>query len=222
MSRRNQPVICIFVKEPRTGFAKTRLAPAIGFEAAAALAGAFFQDTLALATSRAWARTVIALDGDSARLGGVPEGIEVWPQGDGDLGARLERAVRRALDQAPYAIAVGSDSPDLPERLLDDAGIALEESDAVVGPAHDGGFYLLGLSRCPEGLLANLPWSARDTLERSVSRLQERKFSVELLEPWHDVDIADDLDRLRARLRSGRVTAEATAALLRLSGDAGA
>ena len=147
--------------------------------------------------------------------------MEVWPQGEGDLGARLERILRRALKESAHAVAIGTDSPGLPLALLEEARSALEAHDAVVGPADDGGFYLLGLNRCPEGLLAGLPWSAENTRARTLSRLEERGLTVQLLAPWFDVDVAADLERLRSLLAEGAIRAPATAHLLGLSWSGG-
>ncbi|OGQ12247.1 MAG: hypothetical protein A2138_17155, partial [Deltaproteobacteria bacterium RBG_16_71_12] len=156
--------LCIFAKAPRAGAVKTRLAAQIGAARAARLAEAFFWDTLALAERAPALRVVVALSGDAHLLPGLRDRVEVWPQGDGDLGARLQRSLRRALAESPRALAIGTDSPGLPSTLLANARAALHTHDAVLGQADDGGFYLLGLSRCPkellDGLLEGLPWSA--------------------------------------------------------------
>jgi len=102
----------------------------------------------------------------------------------------------------------------LPRRFLEAARAALETADAVIGPADDGGFYLLGVRDCPEGLLAGLPWSSAETFACTAERLRSRGLRLELLEPWFDVDRAEDLDRLRDALRSGEVEAPRTALLL--------
>lgn len=198
--------ICIFAKTPRPGRVKTRLAPALGEGGACALARAFLADSRAAMGAVPWARTVLAADGPPA------EGE--WPQGDGDLGARMERVLRRALGEAPFAIAVGTDSPGLPPSLLEQARAALESADAVVGPATDGGFYLLGLRSCPPGLLADLPWSREDTGRRTLARLRERGLTTAVIDPWFDVDRPEDLARLRALLAAGAVSAPETARLL--------
>ena len=214
MNAQPSTTVCIFAKAPRAGAVKTRLAATIGAEAAAALARAFLQDALALALRLTSARVVLVLAGDPASLPALPAGVDLWPQGDGDLGARLERNLRRALAESPRALAIGTDSPGLPPAMLEDAVSSLAAHDAVVGPADDGGFYLLGLRACPRGLLAGLPWSAADTRERTLARLQERALSVDLLAPWFDVDVAADLERLRGLLRDGVIRAPATARLL--------
>lgn len=213
---RRLPVL-VFAKPPRPGEAKTRLAEGIGPQAASALARAFFQDTWAEVSSRRWADPVLATtepDAPEWRDLGVRR---AWPQGGGDLGDRLERTLGRALESAPAALVVGTDSPGLPGALLDDARRALETADAVLGPAGDGGFYLLGLRRIGDGLLEGLPWSTDETFERTKERLFERGLSVHVLPPFFDVDLPGDLEPLRRRLLRGEIRAPATArALMRL------
>jgi rSAM/selenodomain-associated transferase 1 len=201
-------LICIFAKPPVTGQVKTRLAAALGQEHAAELARAFLEDTIAAARELTWAEAVVASTGP------VACGVPVLLQGDGDLGARIERVMRAALQRAPYAIAIGADAPALPSRFLEAAREALERADAVIGPADDGGFYLLGLRRCSEGLLAGLPWSSPETFAHTAARLRERGLRVEVLERWFDVDRPEDLERLRKLLRDGKIRAPRTASLL--------
>ena len=187
--------LCIFVKAPRAGGVKTRLAATIGAEAAARLADAFFWDTLELAEQFAPVRVVVALSGEENLFPMLRDRVEIWPQGEGDLGARLERNLRRALTESPRALAVGTDSPGLPVALLEQGLAALDTHDAVLGPADDGGFYLLGTRKCPEGLLSGLPWSSANTREKTLARLEERGLTVKLLAPWFDVDREQDLER---------------------------
>jgi len=201
-------VICIFAKPPVAGQVKTRLAAALGSERAAELARAFLDDTISAVQALPWAQPALA----TTEI--VESGLPLLLQGEGDLGERIERVLRAALQVAPPAIAIGADAPALPRRFLEAARAALDRADAVVGPAEDGGFYLLGLRLCPEGLLAGLPWSASDTFTRTVERLRARGLRVEVLERWFDVDRAEDLERLRALLRSGEIDAPRTARLL--------
>lgn len=202
--------VLVFAKPPRAGEAKTRLAERVGRQAAARLARAFFQDMWAAVSSRTWAEPVLATtDPDAPEWRGL--GVRrAWPQGGGDLGERLERTLGRALGSAPAALVVGTDSPGLPGERLDEARRALETADAVLGPADDGGFYLLGLRRTAPGLLEGLPWSSEETFERTRGRLVERGLSVHVLPPYLDVDRAEDLEPLRRRLLRGEVRAPAT------------
>ena len=160
---------------------KTRLASTLGDDRAAALATAFLRDTWELVNSLPWGRPVLATTdlawGEHASDLGASE---VWSQGEGDLGARLEHVMRRALATGPAALAVGTDSPGLPVRALEGARAAVEAGAAVLGPAEDGGYYLLGLPRCPAGLLADLPWSVPETRVRTEERLRASGFRIHL------------------------------------------
>jgi rSAM/selenodomain-associated transferase 1 len=200
-------VVCVVAKHPRAGRVKTRLTADAG--AAAALARALLDDALASAASLPWARVVLASTEPARARRGLP-GVEVWPQGGGDLGRRLERALARALEHAAIGFVVGADVP-APAPLLAAARRALRDADAVLGPCDDGGFYLLGLRRgaLRPGLLAGLPWSAADTLSATRARLESRGLRVALAPPWFDVDRPDDLARLAALVAAGAVAAPA-------------
>jgi rSAM/selenodomain-associated transferase 1 len=208
-----RPIICVFAKPPRPGLVKTRLASGVGDVGAATLARAFLNDIWTSLQQLGWARVVLATTDCCAAGWDLAPLVDrdIWPQGDGDLGERLQRVFRRALAEAPLAFAVGSDSPGLPPTRLDHARCALAHADAVLGPCEDGGFYLLGLRRCPEGLLEQLPWSSQDTFHRTRERLERAGLAPVLLPPWFDIDEMPDLDRLKALLRTGRLFAPATA-----------
>lgn len=205
--------ICVFAKPPRPGETKTRLIPALGAEGAAKLAHAFFQDTWASMRTLADATLILAVTERDPAFDAAVE-TEIWLQGEGGLGERMERALRRALEQADAAIVVGSDSPGLPLRIFDEARQALRGHDAVLGPSEDGGFYLIGLTRCPDGLLADLRWSQSDTCERTLERLRSRGLTVRMLERWFDVDVPADLERLREMIARGAISAPATSAAI--------
>lgn len=206
-------VVAVFAKPWRLGAVKTRLAAGIGAEAAAALAQAFFEDTWRSVQSLEGVRLVLAGTAEGGGAYGLP-GAELWPQGDGDLGARMERVARRALEVAPWFIALGADSPGLPMRLVGEARASLERCDAVLGPAEDGGYYLLGLRRLDRGLLEGLSWSAPSTYAATAERLSLRGYTFAAVEPWFDVDEPGDLRRLAAALASGAAVAPRTAAAL--------
>lgn len=206
--------LCVFAKPPRAGEAKTRLAPALGAEGAARLARAFIQDTWALVTRMPWAAPVLASPSP------WPEGllagpVEVWPQGEGDLGARMERVLLRALERYPAVMALGADSPGLSPEHLEAARAGLVHADAVFGPSEDGGFYLLALRRLPVGAFVNLPWSQAETLARTEERLVSLGLTVARVAPFFDVDVPEDLAHLESELASGRLRAPATEAALR-------
>jgi rSAM/selenodomain-associated transferase 1 len=211
---RHEATICVFAKPPRPGLVKTRLAAAFGEAHAAALARAFYDDTWLAATSLPWAKAVLATTEPAAREWAGAKRAHTWPQGEGDLGDRLERVLRRALRDTPAALAIGTDTPGLPPILFSQARSALRDADAVVGPCEDGGFYLLGLRRCPPGLLRDLPWSVPHTCMQTLARLRERGLTTTVIAPWFDVDRPADLACLHALIARGELHAPATARAL--------
>jgi uncharacterized protein len=206
--------ICVFLKPPMPGRVKTRLIPELGAEVASRLAEAMFQDTWAQVRNLSWAKPVLALAGPKSANGLVGADIEVWPQGGGDLGERLERIFLKGLHNAPFTIALGADSPGLPAHLLDYTRAALTSADAVIGPCEDGGFYLLGLRNFIPGLLDGIPWSRPNTFSTTVRRLLEAGLKVRILDPWFDIDRPMDLDKLRNLLTEGRILAPETNRIL--------
>jgi hypothetical protein len=206
--------ICVFAKPPVPGKVKTRLAAQIGERYAAEFARAFLRDTWAMASTFVGVTPVLATTEagiEELELSGPPE---TWLQGNGDLGQRLERVFTRALAKASFVIAIGADTPGLPPHLMRSAIADLATADAVLGPADDGGFYLIGLRRCPAGLFERLPWSMSTTFAAMQERLRAHAMTVSVLEPWFDIDQAEDLERLHSMILSGQVSASETARLL--------
>ncbi|HEY3546836.1 MAG TPA: TIGR04282 family arsenosugar biosynthesis glycosyltransferase [Propionicimonas sp.] len=202
----------VFVKPPRAGEVKTRLAASIGARAAAELARAFFVDTREAIQELDGFVPVLATATDFHEGEWVPPGAAVWPQGAGDLGQRMERISQRALGLGGRSLIIGSDLPGLPPARIVQARETLANYDAVLGPTPGGGYY--ALRRCPAGLLEGLPWSSKRTLELTVVRFKASGPSLHLLEPWSDVDRFEDLVRLQERIRSGEVLAPRTAEVL--------
>tara|TARA_R110002096_G_scaffold143328_3_gene299152 strand:- start:93 stop:1427 length:1335 start_codon:yes stop_codon:yes gene_type:complete len=190
--------VCLFAKSPQIGLAKTRLAPVLGLSGAAGFAEALLQDALASWSDSA---LLIAHTGDwEPALWAALSQHPRMPQGNGDLGQRMERVLRAALDVSDVAMAVGTDIPGLGDNDAKLAVQALQTHDAVLGPSADGGFYLLALKSCPEGLLSGVPWSSSDTLDVTRERLRAAGMSVALLPERFDVDDASDLPLLRDEL----------------------
>ena len=214
------PAVCVFAKPPRPGQVKTRLIPAVGAEGATLLATAFLADTLTTLHACDWARPVIATTGDKSTVfNGHPvwsqtsapvSSVHVWLQGLGDLGARQERILRRGIQLDGSAIALGADSPCLTSHMLLCAREALSTCDAAIGPSHDGGYYLLALRTCPEGLLSGLPWSQPNTYTATCERLAALGLSFKELEPCGDVDSPADWVALCRQQARGDLDAPAT------------
>lgn len=175
-------------------------------ESAASLAAAMFRDVWNAVASCPRVQPILATVDETAPADNV------WLQGEGDLGARIERVMRRALAIAPAAIVVGADTPTLTSEIVAEALIALTMRDAVIGRCEDGGFYLFGLRQCPPGLLSDLPWSTRETASALLRRLNNNAFSVQEIANLFDVDLPDDLVRLKQLFDADSSIAPATRA----------
>lgn len=193
--------VCIFAKPPVPAEVKTRLIPALGAAGAAELASAMLLDIWRTVEFCPGVRPILA----TTLPGDFPVSVspdDIWLQGDGDLGERIERIFNHGLLQAPAVIAVGADSPALTAAHLQAALDALQTNDVVVGPSADGGFYLLGLRSRQAGLFYSLPWSSSQTLQALKKRISERWLSIAELEPLFDVDTPSDLLILQEYLLS--------------------
>jgi uncharacterized protein len=201
--------VCVLAKPPLPGIAKTRLAETVGSAEAAALCARFIADTYSHARRCDGAvpiASVTALHGCFSRF------AERWLQGEGDLGARIERTCRRALSHFAAVIALGADTPHLPSTRIERAARLLQRYDAVIGPSDDGGFYLLGLRRCPPKLFASLPWSTKRSCAAMAARLREMGLRTAFLHRTFDVDRIEDLHRLKHLLSRRPELAPITAA----------
>jgi hypothetical protein len=206
--------LVILTKAPGAGRAKTRLAAALGDNATGHLAYAFIADTLALSADRHWDTTVALepFDAEEA-LRPLAPSATFAPQAVGDLGTRICHALEAATASGP-AVLIGSDTPDLPKSVLAQAFEALETHDAVIGPAADGGFYLLGLRAPFPGIFADVEWSTSTVFAQTTGNIAAAGRSCALLEEWQDVDDICSLSALSERLL-GSCSAPATRAVLK-------
>jgi rSAM/selenodomain-associated transferase 1 len=187
------------VRAPQPGRVKTRLAAAIGDQAALRVYTRLAEHTLAEVRA-------LAADGIAVRVHYAPadagEAVRTWlgdgplylPQAEGDLGARMRDAFARAFAAgAERVVIVGSDLPELSASLLRRAFELLDSHPAVVGPARDGGYYLLGLRGTIEGIFAGIEWSTSSVLRATLERLRAAGAEPAILEVLSDVDTVADL-----------------------------
>ena len=202
--------LVVLAREPTPGRVKSRLARDITPDRAAALYRAFIQDTLEMCSRVTVATTWIAhtpdeAEGVFASLGGP--GVRLLPQGEGDLGDRLDRLFRRLFDDGCERVVVlGSDAPTLPARIVAQAFESLRDKEVVIGPCLDGGYYLLGLVQPFPAILEGISWGTREVLSQTVERVEESGRSLEMLPPWYDVDTVTELGLLKAQLMGLRVS----------------
>jgi rSAM/selenodomain-associated transferase 1 len=195
-------VCVVMVKAPRAGAVKTRLAPPLTSAGAASLAACFARDTVE-AARRAARAVVVAYapdDGRDALEALFGDGLLWFAQRGGDLGARIESAASDAFARGlGPAVVVGTDSPTLPPAFVERAFASLSagEADVALGPAEDGGYYLVGLRRPFAGLFRGVEWSTPRAYAQTAGNAARTGLRVLELPRWYDVDTPADLLRLR-------------------------
>lgn len=185
-----EPRVVLFTRYPEPGRAKTRLIPALGEDGAAALHRRLAERTLAAVRAS-------GLPYELRVTGAEPAAFRAWlgpmdavPQGDGDLGERLARAA------PPYPVLfIGADVPDLSANHLRAAADALRGAPAVVGPAEDGGYWLLGLAGAVRGIFDGIAWGTDAVFDQTMIRLRAAGAEPALLACLADCDRPEDLVR---------------------------
>jgi rSAM/selenodomain-associated transferase 1 len=196
-------VLVIMAKAPRLGTVKTRLTPSLSPEAVTSFYCCLLDDTLALARSLGDVEVAIMCPhsdvNDLARLAGKEVSV-VAQKGEG-LAAGLTSAFAHfAEGHQRRTIAFNSDSPHLPRSVLKDAFETLAAHDVVVGPTHDGGYYLVGAKAFHPTLFTLDGMGTSSALERLLFRTRALELSVAFADPFYDIDVSDDLTRLAAEL----------------------
>jgi uncharacterized protein len=189
--------LLVFVKEPRAGAVKSRLAAGIGPERAAAVYRAIAEEAIRRTAPRAGEyerRVLFDPPGAGARIAQWLPGLPASPQGEGDLGERMARALAEAFGQgARRAALVGTDVPALAREDVLEAFDGLDGHDVVLGPATDGGYYLLALRGPAPDLFRGVPWSTPQVLAATLDRAARLGWSVRVLRTLGDVDTVEDL-----------------------------
>jgi rSAM/selenodomain-associated transferase 1 len=181
--------ILVLAKKPRPGHCKTRLSPPCTPVEAARLAGAALHDTLAAVARSDAEHKVVVIDGELGDQ--TPSGFDVLRQRGNGLAERLRNAFD---DFGGTAVLIGMDTPQVTPALLNSGCATLESPsrDAVLGPAHDGGYWAIGFTRPLPDAFAGVPMSTPKTFASQLDRLQSMGLSCALLPKLRDVDVFDD------------------------------
>lgn len=197
--------VIVFAKAPVAGYAKTRLVPALGADGAARLARRLLESALAAALDAGIGPVELCCSPDQRHpaFAGVPriEASTLTAQGEGDLGTRMSRALGRALREHAGAIVIGTDAPALDAAYLRAAAALLDSHGAVLGPALDGGYTLVGLSRPAPALFEGIGWSTPQVMAQTRERLARLGLRHAELPPLADIDEPADLRHLPAAWR---------------------
>ncbi len=201
--------LLLFTRYPEAGRSKTRLIPALGADGAAQLQR-LLTERIALQaralTEKYAIQTVVHYCGGSRKkmtswLGKLP----YVPQTDGDLGMRMRAAFSSTFAAgAEKAVLIGSDIPGIDTKLLADAFAALQNSAVVIGPSHDGGYYLIGMcadiaDKLYPLLFAGIAWSTAEVFALACERLATAALVPAILPALHDIDTPEDLDFARTQ-----------------------
>jgi rSAM/selenodomain-associated transferase 1 len=197
-SRPPRERLAVFARYPAPGLVKTRLIPALGPHGAAELHAAMTRRTLELAATwaerrRAAAELWISEAGPEEVERTFGRRLALREQEGADLGERMSRAFDALLAEADAAAIVGTDSPELSAEHLDQAFDALRRSDVVLGPALDGGYYLIGLRRPAPLLFEAIEWGTPAVLRETHERARAAGLALTNLAPLRDVDAPEDL-----------------------------
>jgi len=217
-------VLVVMAKAPREGEVKTRLFGAISSEDAKRLYIAFLSDTFALMEEAVEERENLSLalcytpEGEEEAFEEVErEGSLMIPQRGADLGDRLTNCFADLFALGFESVAViGADSPTLPGEYILDAFECFEtDDDVVIGPAEDGGYYLIGMRKLHKRIFEDIPWGEAGVLDATVERAKEAELDLVLLSEWYDVDTPEDFERLKHDLEEDQDAAKFTRRLLK-------
>lgn len=206
--------LILFAKPPLAGRVKTRLTGSLGREGAARLYACFLRDAAGTARALGEARPGVGLVcewaleepeslGDFPLTDCLPGAFLHRTQTGADLGMRMAAALGRCLAFARNAVLIGTDFPDLPHEVLIEAFEKLEcgdEPTVALGPAADGGYYLIGMNRFVPEIFTGIPWSTSEVFPHTMEKAAALGIGTALLPEWRDVDDADDLEALKGRL----------------------
>jgi uncharacterized protein len=210
--------LVVMAKAPKSGMVKTRLRKCLPSPAVAALYRCLLEDTLELATSLTGVEVaVMCPEPDQDELAHLlGNSVQVVAQKGEGLAAGLTSVFRHFTADGPqHVVAFNSDSPHLAPSVLDRAFERLATHDVVIGPTHDGGYYLVGAKAIHPALFDSDRMGTRSALDRLLTRAKALELSTGFTEPFYDIDLASDLIRLAQELRLAPAKAPKTAGWFR-------
>lgn len=188
--------LILFAKAPEHGEVKTRLASQLGHDRTLDLYRRMLQRQIALVNGVDNAHRQLWVSGDISHPDLQGFAGDIVQQQGGDIGARMHYALQQALTSHASAVLIGCDCPGVDNTYLEQAFQVLSSgSDAVLGPATDGGYILIGLRRSDEAIFQGIDWGTERVLAQTRNRLAACAYTWQELEPLHDIDEADDLEK---------------------------
>jgi rSAM/selenodomain-associated transferase 1 len=211
--------LIVVVKKPEAGSTKTRLCPPFTPQRAAQFYRCLMLDTLELAARVQGVEHCVAYAPTGAHSyfqSLVPESFSLIPQQGADLGERLANTLADRFQHGYQKVVVmNSDGPTLPLPYLEQAFRQLQHHDVSLGMGHDGGYYLIGMKQMQPELFENIAWSSDRVILQTLDACRRLQLKVYRLPQWYDVDVGEDLQRLRSDLAKNPTAAPRTEAYLR-------
>ncbi len=196
-------LVVLFTRYPSPGKCKTRLIPAFGKKGAANILRQLVEYSITTLNtfSSLHADTTYHIYYNGASASDMEQwlGRHIFTQQQGkNIGERMADAITRELQTAEKCVLIGSDCPDISPEILQEAFQALEEYDLILGPAYDGGYYLIGINNSSKAtavrkLFRDISWGSDRVLQETRQRADDLNFRVHLLQKLHDIDTPDDL-----------------------------
>ena len=206
--------LLVVAKHPTPGQTKTRLCPPLTHAQAADLYDCFLHDTLSIMRAVPEVRCVIGYLPEDAQgyFRQLAPDMELSPQRGASLEERLDQLLTEALHGGSQrAVIMNSDSPTLPAAYLRQAFDELANADVVLGPTHDGGYYLIGMKQPQPKLLLEVQMSTTHVLSDTLALAEANGLTVSLLPSWYDVDTIDELRQLEGEMANLSVNGSAVA-----------
>lgn len=195
--------LIVFAKEPEIGKVKTRLSTHLSKTDCIKLYKAFLKYTIELARNIKCNQRIVAYDsGDRSPdyLKKIATDFKFCKQEGKNLGERMYNAFVYAKDKkAEKTIIIGSDSPNLPSGIIKNAFQKLDRYDLVLGPAYDGGYYLIGLKEPYKKIFEGIKWSSNTVFARTLKKAKKLKKKIAVLDFWYDIDMPKDLQYLEGK-----------------------
>ena len=198
------PSLIIFAKYPQAGKVKSRLAKDMGSEFSAALYKKMVEQVIdKTKPANGDYRQVICFDPPEKedQFTSWFPGQQTIPQSTGDLGQRMSTALEKALKKNQLALLIGTDCLEIDRPLIGSAFERLRSCDLVLGPAKDGGYYLIGCKKIYPELFADIEWSTENVLSQTLKIANTLKLSVSLLKELEDIDTVEQYGRFREKIR---------------------
>lgn len=194
MGSTSQNVLLIFVKNPEKGKVKTRLAKKVGDEKALVVYQRLLEITQKVTQSLDCDRQVWYSDFIDREDRWEEKEYENRLQSGENLGIRMKKAFRKAFENGyKKAVIIGSDCAELTDGIIKQAFQVLDDSEVVIGPSKDGGYYLLGMSSFYPQLFENIKWSTPTVCEKTIAKVKSLDLSLQLMPKLNDIDTEQDL-----------------------------